>query len=125
MPTITDSIPSHVAVGERLVTRTHILTTRVHVYRAWERYAGHSTVRTVDGERWGLVTARPLPEEIERMRPGSPERVEACELRRAALYAEARELILEAYPDLRDWSPWPMDGEYSTVGEPKSPRWAS
>ncbi len=93
-------------VGAVVVTKHSIAGCEsLVVYAAYEpsSYFGpHSTLYTIDGQVHGSIPSRRLPEEIEALKPGSPERLVACDANRRANEAEAYAAIVAAYPEAAD-----------------------
>lgn len=112
----------HRDVGPVRVAYHRIIGTDVVVFRAWERVAGvacgHTTITSYpegDGWKWwGAVSARPLPEEVERM-PYDGDRATAARAFRVGTFRESERLVLFAFPALAGLA---KDGEVvATVAE--------
>lgn len=58
----------------------------------------HSAIAFFDDGAYGKVGSRGLPESIERLQGGSPERISACRAWRAGQREEAFRAILVAFP---------------------------
>lgn len=90
--------------------------TGVTIIDAWEPFDNHSTMRSerdADGEctGWlGLITARPLPVEIEAMVPGSLERMSAAIDHHAACVTDALAAIAAAHPGILERPDARIDG---------------
>ena len=92
----------HKIVGSVIVTKHSVAGSNAVVYAAYEpsSYFGrHSSLFTIDGQCCGSLPSRRIPEAIEAMRGGSPERCAACDAFRAANESEAYAAIVSAYPE--------------------------
>ena len=88
------------------IKTTNILTTDFRVFSAWELHTGdmlggsHSEQMTFDGLRMGRVGTRRLPKHLQRLPPGSLQRVAAVQAWHAEEYRRAYSAILAEHPDV-------------------------
>jgi hypothetical protein len=90
-------------INGKIVTRSQIIATDLVVFEVWEPSCGlnyHSTVTTIDGERYGKLTTRTLPEDLNALPSFSDERYEAVRSWHRDLDAKAQWHIMAAYPRL-------------------------
>lgn len=82
-----------------LIQSYKIIGTKIRVYEALEPYAEHHTFTHVDGVRYGVVTAAPLPRKLAKLKPLSAERAEAVSAFYRALEEKAYAVIIAAHPE--------------------------
>jgi lactate dehydrogenase-like 2-hydroxyacid dehydrogenase len=88
------------SVGNKLVTKSKVIGGVV--YSALEPssyFGGHGSLTSVEGRTFGYVGTRRIGPEIEKLLPGSDERIEACRRFRLANALEAHALIRAAFPE--------------------------
>lgn len=56
---------------------TNLIGSETRIASAWEPYAGHSTIMSLDGERMGRVGTEPVPAELDALPARSTERMDA------------------------------------------------
>jgi len=83
------------------ITVTKVLGTTMKVFRVWETWDGHTTMTRVNGKLFGRVGTRTLPDHIRNMEDDQDNvRVRTVLAWMNAQYADAYEVILDAYPEL-------------------------
>ena len=90
------------SIGLIRVTCHGIIGTKVMVHTAYEPYEGHSTFTHIDGQRYGQVGTRPLPESLNKLKAYSDERYNAVKAWLAAEYERAYSLIIQAHPEAQN-----------------------
>ena len=100
-----------------IVKRTRIIGTTRYVYTAWEEFAGHTTVATIDGKRCGEIGQRPLPAELASLPAYTLERADKVASFLVAVYMLERNAIYTAYPHLRNSRHTCFQGSIDTYGE--------
>jgi hypothetical protein len=68
-------------------------------YEASSHFGIHSSLMTLDGQVCGKLTTRRIPRDVETLRPGSPERLAACDAFWSACEAESYAAIIAAFPE--------------------------
>ena len=95
------------------VERTRIIGTNAVAFSVWEPTSGpmgeHSTKTTFDEVWHGRVGTRRLTKELDAMKPGSVERINAVQAFQNAQYEEAYADIIAAHPEAA--------GGYRSMGE--------
>ena len=90
-------------INGRIVTRTQIIATGLVVFEVWEPSGGwgsHHAFTTIDGKRYGKLTTRTLPDNLNALPSFSDERYESVRSWRRDLDAKAQWHIMAAYPRL-------------------------
>lgn len=87
------------------VSRYTICTTTTVIYEAaedaqpFDSHSYYPSLGRLDGRWYGTVTSRRLPDELEAMKGGSPERIAAVREFQNARQEEAYAAILAAFPE--------------------------